>query len=343
MSNFWKIRVKQITAVVVSGLLLITGFAGCGKNTTYITDGELWGRADAKEIDVNTKISGRVVKLNVKEGDVVTKGQVIARIDSRDLEAQVAQAEANIAALEAQYTQATAQTGMQTGTAAAAVGQSGASQESAEASMNLARADYDRYKELLEAGAVSKQIFETYRTKYETAQAAYRQASASVSSAQAGLDVTSVNEANENAVIKKIDQAKASLEQIHVSLDETIIRAPFDGVITEKYVEEGSMLSTGTPLVAVQDTNDNWVNFKVAETSLNHYNLYQKITIEGRDGKTQFTGTITDISKKSEFATRRATSERGDASDIISFNVKVQVNSGKLRPGMRFRIMEAAK
>ena len=58
----------------------------------------------------------------------------------------------------------------------------------------------------------------------------------------------------------------------------------------------------------------------------------------GRDGKTEVTGTITDISKKAEFATQRATSERGDETDIVSFNVKVQVDSEVLRPGMRFRL-----
>lgn len=57
-----------------------------------------------------------------------------------------------------------------------------------------------------------------------------------------------------------------------------------------------------------------------------------------RDGKTHMSGTITDISKKAEFATQRATSERGDATDIVSFNVKIQVNDPRLRPGMRMRL-----
>ena len=64
----------------------------------------------------------------------------------------------------------------------------------------------------------------------------------------------------------KIAQAQAVLEQLEVSLDETEIQAPFDGVITAKYVEEGSMISQGTPLVAIQDPLDNWVDFKVPET-----------------------------------------------------------------------------
>ena len=128
------------------------------------------------------------------------------------------------------------------------------------------------------------------------------------------------------------------MAQILVSLDETEIRAPFDGIVTEKYVEEGSMISQGTPLVAVQDPSDNWVDIKVPETKLNRYRLQQEVTLVGRDGITKVNGTIVDISRKAEFATHRATSERGTDTDIITFNMKIQVNSPKLRPGMRFRL-----
>ena len=136
----------------------------------------------------------------------------------------------------------------------------------------------------------------------------------------------------------RVEQAEATLQNIEVSLDETEIRAPFDGVITQKYIEEGSMISNGTPLVAVQDPQDNWVDIKVPETELSKYAVGQQVKLIGRDGKTEVTGTITDISKKAEFATQRATSERGDETDIVSFNVKVQVDSDVLRPGMRFRL-----
>lgn len=72
---------------------------------------------------------------------------------------------------------------------------------------------------------------------------------------------------------------------------------------------------------------------------MKEFRLGQQVTLLARDGKTKVTGTITDISKKSEFATQRATSERGDDTDIISFNIKVQVNDSFLRPGMRFRLL----
>lgn len=216
---------KKVLAAVSCLVLAALLAAGCSLQKEEASD-ELWGRADAKEIDINSKVAGRVISLRVKEGDQVQKGEVIAYIDQRDLLAQ-----------------------------------------------------------------------------------------------------------------KKLEAAQAQLQQIEVSLDETEIKAPFDGVITAKYVEEGSMISLGTPLVAIQDPTDNWVDFKVPETKLNDFHVGDVLQLQARDGVTRVQGTITDISQKSEFATQRATSERGNDTDIISFNVKVQVDDPVLRPGMRFQYM----
>ena len=322
MTNWQK--TKSIMATIMAAILLLTVFlTGCGSNSN--NEGDIWGRADAKEIDVNSKISGRVVELLVEEGQHVTKGEIIARVDARDLNAQAANAQAGIAALEAQ-------TALQTGTTQAAVIQAKAALDSAQANLNMAAADYERYSQLLQEGAVSRQIYDTYRTKYEVAQATFAQAQQGVEAANSNLKINDVN-------VEKTNQAKASLQQVNVNLDETVIRAPYDGVITKKYVEIGSMLSTGTPVVAIQDPTDNWVDFKLPETELANYDVDQQVKVEARDGKTVLTGTIKDISQKSEFATRRANSERGDASDIISYNVKVQLDSDKVRPGMRFKLL----
>lgn len=328
-----KLPLFAVLCLLGALMLLCTG---CGR--TANADQTTWGRADAKEIDVNSKIAGRVVELLVKEGDTVQEGQVIARIDKRSLEAQKAEAEASIRALRAQQAQAAVTTNMQSGTTASAVSEAQAAADQARADLALAQADHDRYAELLDEGAVSKQTFEQFDTKYKTAQAAYEQARASVRQAQAGTLQTDVSKANEEALAMQIEKAEATLQNIEVSLDETEIRAPFDGVITQKYIEEGSMISNGTPLVAVQDPEDNWIDIKVPETKLAKYHVGQEVTMIGRDGTTKVTGTITDISKKAEFATQRATSERGDETDIVSFNVKVQVDSDVLRPGMRFRL-----
>ena len=190
-----------------------------------------------------------------------------------------------------------------------------------------------------QSGVVTDLQDSTSKSQVDTASAGLDSAQSSVSLAQAGLLQTDANLAATDAAQKKLEAAQARLQQIEVSLDETEIKAPFDGIITAKYIEEGSMISLGTPLVALQDPNDNWVDFKIPETKLKDFHFGQVLTMQARDGVTRVQGTITDISQKSEFATQRGTSERGNDTDIISFNVKVQVNSDALRPGMRFQYM----
>ena len=324
---------RRLLLLLVAASLLLAS-AGCGTQESKVA----WGRADAKEIDVNSKVAGRVVELLVKEGDTVTAGEVIARIDRRDLEAQKQQAEANIAAIEEQQRQQAETTTLESGTTQSALGEAQAAARQARESLALAAADERRYADLYAEEAVPRQVYDQYHTRYTTAQATVAQADASVAKAEAALGQTDVSKAGEATLAKKLEQAQAALAQIEVSLDETDIKAPFDGVVTEKYVEEGSMVSLGTPLVAVQDPTDNWVDIKVPETQLADFSLGQEVKLIGRDGKTEVTGTVTDISQKAEFATQRATSERGDATDIVSFNVKIQVDQPVLRPGMRFRL-----
>lgn len=330
---------KRVAGFLVLGFFVATILGGCGSNAEVK---EVWGRAEAKEIDINSKIPGRVVGIMVKEGDRVEKGQLLARIDNRDLAARAQQAKGGIQALEAQLAQASTVTALQDQTLQAALESARAQLRKAESDLALAENDYKRFSELVETGAVSKQVFENYRTRYQVAQASHTQALAAVASAEASLLQSRANRDNEEAVRGKVAQAQAALQEVEVNLDETEIRAPFAGIVTVKYVEEGAMVSTGMPLVAIQDPLDNWVNIKVKETELGKYSLGQEVKVKARDGKLVLPGTIAEISNKPEFATYRATNERGE-SDIITFNVKIRVNSDKVRPGMRFMLMNGGE
>lgn len=327
----------------LSFILILLVFAnfitGCSKNTQVQ---EVWGRAEAKEVDVNSKVPGRVISLFVKEGDQVEKGQLLARIDNRDIVAKTNQAKAGVDALESQLAQSSTVTALQDQTLQATLASSKAQLANAQTNLSLTEKDVNRFNELAASGAVSQQIVDGYRAKYESAQANYNVAQAGVAAAQASLLQSKANRENEAVVQGKIMQAKAAVTEVEVYLDETEIRAPFSGIVTTKYIEQGAMISTGTPIVAIQDPLDNWVNIKVKETDLGNYQLKQTLDLEGRDANLKLSGTIIDISKKPEFATYRATSERGD-NDIITFNVKIQVNSEKIRPGMRFKLLNGGK
>lgn len=184
----------------------------------------------------------------------------------------------------------------------------------AEANLDQARRDLARYEELYRAGAISRSMYENLQSKCDILAAVCEQAEANVEASTEAFNQSAVN------------------------VGETVITAPFDGIVTTKYVDAGAMVSTGMPIVGLQDPSKNWVNFKVKETDLDKYKLNSEVTLYGRNKDLQVKGTIVDISQKPNFATYRATSERGDDQDIITYNVKVQVNDPRIQPGMLFRM-----
>jgi len=297
-----------------------------------------WGMASAKELNINSKVAGRVVELCVAEGDYVEKGQVIARIDTDTQKAQQRQAQASLAAQYAQLQQVVIASQSAAGTLEANLRAAEARVGQAQTGVNLAAREERRYRQLLSAEAVSQATYDTYRSKYEEAEAVLAAAQADVSSAQAALLKNQENKSLEQAAREQAEALQGQLDEVNVSLSETEIRAPFSGIITQKYVEEGALISGAVPLYALQDAQDNWVDFKVKETELAGFAVGDQVMMLGRDGEVQLKGTVESIRRKGDFATQKATSERGDV-DMMSFNVKVRTNDERIWPGMRFRLM----
>lgn len=283
----------------------------------------LYGMADAKEVNVNPKVAGRIVKICVSEGEEVKAGQVLAYLDrdTQSIEHDGAQSAvlAQLAQLE--------QTNL---TAANARSVLAASVDKAESDYATASSDDVRYQKLLAAGAISEQTYEGYHSKLVAAESALR-------TARANLLQNSANDKLIAARAQEIEQLKAKLASVELAEDETVIRAPFDGIVTKKYLEEGALVSSAVPLFAIQNPMDNWVNFKVKETDIDKYAVGDMLALTGRNENIHLTGEVVAISRRPDYATVKATSERGDK-DIVAFNVKVQVNSAQVYPGMRFYI-----
>lgn len=300
-------------------------------------DTEIWGMADAKETGVNPKVSGRVIEILVKEGDAVKKGEILARIDRDLLDPERMQAEAALRAQLASAEQAAILARMSRGTLAAQLTAAEASAEQARTACRLAEKDEARYRSLLASGAVSAKEYDAMKAAADNARAAWDGALAGVRAAEASLAESGANEEAERAARESAEAIRAQLAAAAVTVGEAEIRAPFDGLVTKKYIEEGTLVSAAIPLFSVQDTRNNWVDLKVKETEIARYPVGKAVTLTARDGKTHVTGRVESVSRKADYATVKATNERGDR-DIVAFNVKVRTDSDAVWPGMRFRL-----
>lgn len=303
------------------------------KADTYFT-----GNVEAQEVSINTKIPGRVVKLNVQEGQQVKAGDIVAQIDDRDLKAKEEEVLAAVKGAQGDIAKATAAMSAADSTTAATIAKAQVGVEKAKTDAELALKTYQRMLELHNAKVISDQDMDGAENKYKLSLVGVEAAEAELGMAQAARDQLDVYAADIQRAQASQAAAEGQLKEIKNNIAEAQIKAPCDGTVTSLNVKEGEMVSQGLPLMSVTNYLDNWVNVKVSESVLADLKLEQEaaILIPSQEDK-ELSGKIIDISRKPEFATARSTNDRGEK-DIVSYNVKVQVNSPALNPGMEVSV-----
>jgi membrane fusion protein (multidrug efflux system) len=218
-------------------------------------------------IPVLPKVGGFVAEVKFEDHQSVKAGDLLVRIDDRDYRAKLAQAEADLAQAvanagkEGQTGQAGAQVAAARATAAAA--KSGI--EQAIANADKAQKDLERIRPLVEKKMLSQQAL-------DAAEAAARAASAQVmvsrESAASATDQVSASSAALRAALAKLDSARATRDLAAIQLADTRVLAPADGIVSNKNVEPGQLVTPGQPLVSVVPLGDVWVVANMKETDV---------------------------------------------------------------------------
>ncbi|MDO9109120.1 MAG: efflux RND transporter periplasmic adaptor subunit [Desulfatirhabdiaceae bacterium] len=222
---------------------------------------------------LSSKIMGVVKKVYVKEGDRVKKDQVLVDIDPRQVKAQLLQAEA-----------ALSEAGKAESAALSA-------QRAARASADLARATYDRYANLMKTESASRQEFDEVSARFRQAEAALGQAEAMVEASRF-----------------RIQQTEAGVAGAGVNEKDSKLFAPFDGVVSAKLVDTGSLAAPGTPLLKLESTDDFRVDMIVPETYLQSITLSQKVSVSiPAAGSKALEGTVLAIFPAADAASRSFT------------------------------------
>ncbi len=240
-----------------------------------------------QSVNLSPKTSGRLTALSVEQGDTVQQGQIIARMDNAELQAQLAQARANLAQSQAQLDQALAGSRPEeivqararlaqaeaqlnqarTGNRPEEIAQAQAQVDAAQARVNLTNSRVQRNRTLYQEGAISQDRLDEVIADDRSAQAALQEAQRRLAQLQSGSrseEITqrqaAVNEARAALTLaergsrpEEIAQRRAAVaaaasqvQAIEVQLEDTIIRAPFDGIVTQKYATEGAFVTPTT-------------------------------------------------------------------------------------------------
>lgn len=306
---------------------------GCGSKES--STGLPTGTVEAREVDVNAKIPGRIVKLLVAEGDGVKPDQVVIELDDKDLKAKEAQALAAMQAAKAQIQEARTARTVTEKTVKAGLQRTRAALEQAEAQEELAARTLERMEMLFQQGAIPQQQLDEARARAKAAEATRSEAEAALAEAEASQLKVNLAGDKIEAARAQYEQAAATLAEIRNNLAELKIKAPIAGTVTAVNVEKGELVSTGLPVITVTDFNDNWVEMQVNQDVVQSLKLHQEAKVTA--GNKQYKGEIVRIGNKPSFATRRATSDRGDK-DIVTYEIRIRVNDPSLRPGMNVEV-----
>jgi len=216
------------------------------------------GRIEATEVDVATKMAGRVEQILVKEGDFVKAGQVLARMQIDTLTAQAREARAMHQQALTGVAQAQAQVAARQSERAAARAQV----VQRESELDAARRRLARSETLAKQGASSMQELDDDRARARNTQAALEAAKAQVSAADAAVRAAEASRVGAEAAVKA---AQATIERIHADLSDNELKAPRDGRVQFRLAQPGEVLGAGGRVLNMVDLSDVYMTFFVPE------------------------------------------------------------------------------
>ena len=300
------------------------------------------GVVEGTEVNLSSKVPGRISEFCCKEGDKVMAGNVVVRLDSDDIKASVEQAGAGI--LRAKADIASSEAGVKNSeanlkSAEANIKNAQAEKDLAKVQMEEALRQMHRSESLYKDGYISKEDMEISMTSYEsqkaTMAAVEARLQAAISAKDAALSQLSSSKSLLSSAMARVKEAEAALKFQEAGLKDMEIVTPISGTVVFKGMEAGEVVSPGVTILSIVDLEDLWVRADIEETLIGRVLIGKEvlITIDAMPD-VSFKGVVAEIGKEADFATLKDVT-RG-RQDIKTFRLKIKTEdkTGTLKPGM---------
>lgn len=213
-------------------------------------------------VQLNSQIAGTVIEINTDDTFYVEKGEVLIKLDPSDATVALQTAESELAQTVRKVRQYYENAKQAQSTLIAN-----------EADLNKASLDYNRRKGLVDARALSAEEFQHYQTAYETAQARYNVALATLRSSLALVENTSLYTHPE------VERAIANYKFHYLNYVRTTIYAPVSGIVAKRNVQVGQQVTMSTPLLAIVPLAEAWVDANYKESQIDYIRIGQPVTL----------------------------------------------------------------
>jgi len=334
--------VKRKLLVVVVIVVTVGAGAAYWKTRLRSQGIVLTGIVTTDDVIVSSEIAGRISQLLVKEGDTVTRGQLLAVIEPEELAADRAfyvhteeSSRAQVAEAEAALQLQEQQTHNQIRKEEAALAAIEAQQAEAAADRELTRLDFERAEGLFKQGVAAAQTYDQARTAYQAAQARVeslrKQADAqraAVALARASEHEVAVRRSQLQAGRYQRAAAQAQMQRATVRLGYTQIRAPIAGVVAVRAARIGEVVNPGQAILSLIDPDNLWVRADVEETYIDQIRLGDRRSVRLPFGAER-TGTVFFRGVDADYATQRDVSRT--KRDIKTFEIRLRVDNSDRR------------
>ncbi|GHV03903.1 hemolysin secretion protein D [Bacteroidia bacterium] len=250
-----------IAVVVVIGLIALTGFFLLSPPDDFIM-----GQAEATQVRISGKVSGRIAAYYHGEGDHVKKGDTLVFLDTPEVHAKLTQAESARSAAEAQSAKAIAGARSQEITGAYELWQK------ATAGLEIAQKSFQRVQNLYDKGVMSAQKRDEAEANYKAMVATEKAVKSQYEMAQAGTRME-----DKRAAAALVNQASGAVTEVESYIGESILLSPIDGEVSERFPQVGELVGSGAPIMNLTDMNDMWISFNVREDLLKNIKIGAEI------------------------------------------------------------------
>ena len=313
----------------------------------HSSDLQLIGIVDANQVIVSPKIMGRIEKLAVDEGSQVHAGDLIAQLDTAELQAQDQAATAAAAGMHSRLTGSKANEALTKGTTASDVSNAQAQVQMAHANLVAARADLARIQSdtlriesLAKQGVASQQASDEAIHTLHAQEARVRAAEDQVRSAEANLNAararTHQTVAAQSTVAETQQQqrqAEAQRAEAEVQLGYTRVTAPISGTVSLRVAREGEIVGPGSAIVTIIDLADTWVRAPLPETYADRVGIGDELKVQLPGGDV-VTGKVITKGVEADFATQRDVSRRKRDIKTVQLKLSIPNANRALVPGM---------
>ncbi|MEK6450630.1 MULTISPECIES: HlyD family secretion protein [Myroides] len=297
------------------------------------TESYIQGQVEATQINVASKIPGRISDIYVKEGEQVKAGQVLLQISTPEIDAKLTQAESVQKAAQALDDKAN----------------KGAREEEIQAAFNmwqqakvgaeLAEKTYARIENLFNEKVLPAQKRDEAYTQYKAAQEVQKAAHSQYQMALKGARVE-----DKTAAMAKVHQAMAAVEEVKILQGEGQVKAPQNAEVLTIMPNKGEIVNSGYPVVNLVDLSDVWIYFNIREDLMPKFKMNTKFTVSiPALGQDNIELEVKYIAAQGDYATWSATKAKGDF-DMKTFLIKAYPTTKVegLRPGMSALVLESS-